>query len=89
MGLHLLIVHFDIIKYFMFIGGDGKICVHITFDVVGEALVQAHILGVGRHLTPTNKVILSKIGQHIYAYNSCSFLSRLPRRDYAKVVSSF
>jgi hypothetical protein len=73
----------------MFIGGDGKIRVHITFDVVGEALVQAHILGVGRHLTPTNKVILSKIGQHIYAYNSCSFLSRLPRRDYAKVVSSF
>jgi hypothetical protein len=35
------------IKYFMFIGGDGKTCVHIIFDVVGEALVQAHILGAG------------------------------------------
>jgi hypothetical protein len=35
----------------MFIGGDEKLCVHITFDAVGEALVQAHILGVGRHLT--------------------------------------
>jgi hypothetical protein len=46
----------------MFIGGDGKICVHITFDAVGEALVQAHVLGVGRHLTATNKVIFSKMG---------------------------
>jgi hypothetical protein len=46
----------------MFTGGDEKICVHMTFDAVGEALVQAHILGVGGHLTPTNKVIFSKMG---------------------------